>query len=187
MARLVLAPEDLPRPARGMTTARPALPSVACCRPATDFLGEFRLVLGSFDYSNSDATEAAANAASNLASSFFCMWRAVSSTTSTIVQRRSSKPAAIAGVWPSRLACFRTRLIDAEHQRGRASARKPSSSRHGGSGIVQAARLTISALTSPRGSMARCKSPADGHPAYKMVVGANFDLDRTHFAQLVKI
>ena len=28
---------------------------------------------------------------------------------------------------------------------------------------------------------------SDGHPAYKMAVGANFDLDRTHFAQLVKI
>lgn len=27
----------------------------------------------------------------------------------------------------------------------------------------------------------------DGHPAYKMAVGANFDLDWTHFAQLVKI
>ncbi len=28
---------------------------------------------------------------------------------------------------------------------------------------------------------------SDGHPAYKMAVGMNFDLDRTHFAQLVKI
>lgn len=28
---------------------------------------------------------------------------------------------------------------------------------------------------------------SDGYPAYKMAVGANFDLDRTHFAQLVKI
>ena len=28
---------------------------------------------------------------------------------------------------------------------------------------------------------------SDGHPAYKMAVGANFDLDRTSFAQLVKI
>ena len=28
---------------------------------------------------------------------------------------------------------------------------------------------------------------SDGHPAYKMAVGANFDLNRTHFAQLVKI
>ena len=28
---------------------------------------------------------------------------------------------------------------------------------------------------------------SDGHPAYKFAVGANFDLDRTHFAQLVKI
>ena len=28
---------------------------------------------------------------------------------------------------------------------------------------------------------------SDGHPAYKMAVGANFDLDRTHFAQLIKI
>jgi IS1 family transposase len=28
---------------------------------------------------------------------------------------------------------------------------------------------------------------SDGHPAYRMAVGANFDLDRTHFAQLIKI
>lgn len=28
---------------------------------------------------------------------------------------------------------------------------------------------------------------SDGHPAYKMAVGMNFDLDRTHFAQLVKV
>lgn len=28
---------------------------------------------------------------------------------------------------------------------------------------------------------------SDGHPAYKMAVGTNFDLERTHFAQLVKI
>ena len=28
---------------------------------------------------------------------------------------------------------------------------------------------------------------SDGLPAYKMAVGANFDLDRTSFAQLVKI
>lgn len=28
---------------------------------------------------------------------------------------------------------------------------------------------------------------SDGHPAYKMAVGGTFDLDRTHFAQLVKI
>ena len=28
---------------------------------------------------------------------------------------------------------------------------------------------------------------SDGHPAYKMAVGSNFDLDRTSFAQLVKI
>jgi IS1 family transposase len=28
---------------------------------------------------------------------------------------------------------------------------------------------------------------SDGHSAYRMAVGANFDLDRTHYAQLVKI
>lgn len=28
---------------------------------------------------------------------------------------------------------------------------------------------------------------SDGHPAYKMAIGANFDLNRTHFAQLIKI
>ena len=28
---------------------------------------------------------------------------------------------------------------------------------------------------------------SDGHPAYKMVVGENFALDRTHFVQIVKI
>ena len=28
---------------------------------------------------------------------------------------------------------------------------------------------------------------SDGHPAYKMAIGATFDLDRTHYAQLIKI
>ena len=28
---------------------------------------------------------------------------------------------------------------------------------------------------------------SDGHPAYKMAIGNNFDLERTHFAQLIKI
>ncbi len=28
---------------------------------------------------------------------------------------------------------------------------------------------------------------SDGHPAYKMAIGSTFDLDRTHFAQLIKI